>query len=122
MWQKVRAGTTYARNMAKSGMMHAQRAYHKGMTYARHLDAAANTAKKVYGVLAPHLDSMAQTQGGGVARSISSGAVGAIKGYEKMRKTGLDTHADVVGKIKKAVSVLHQVREAAPELGEYGVA
>ena len=108
--------------MAKSGMMHAQRAYHKGLTYARHMDAAANTAKKVYGVLAPHLESMAQAQGGGVARSISSGAVGAIKGYEKMRKTGLDTHEDMVGKIKKAGSVLHQVREAAPELGEYGVA
>ena len=112
--------------MAKSGMMHAQRAYHKGLSYARHLDAAANTAKKVYGVLAPHLDSMAKAQGGGVAgdvaRSISSGAVGAIKGYEKMRKTGMDTHEDVMGKIKKAGSALHQVREAAPELGGYGVA
>ena len=39
-----------------------------------------------------------------------------------MRKTGMDTHEDVMGKIKKAGSVLHQVREAAPELGEYGVA
>ena len=104
--------------MAKSGVMHAQRAYHKGLTYARHLDAAANTAKKVYGVLAPHLES----RGGSVAQSISSGAVGAIKGYEKMRKTGMDTHEDVMGKIKKAGSVLNQVREAAPELGEYGVA
>ena len=122
MWQKVRAGATYAGHIAKRGMMLAHRADHKGMMYAQHLDAAANTAKKVYGVLAPHLDSMAKAQGGGVARSISSGAIGAIKGYEKMRKTGLDTHADVIGKVKHAGSVLHQVREAAPELGGYGVA
>ena len=85
MWQKVRAGATYTRNMAKRVGMHAHRAYHKGMMYAQHLGAAANTAKKVYGVLAPHLDSMAKAQGGGVARSISAGAIGAIKGYEKMK-------------------------------------
>ena len=117
MWQKVRAGATYTRNMVKRVGMHAHRADHKGMVYAQHIDAAANTAKKVYGVLAPHLDSMAKAQGGGVARSISSGAIGAITGDE-----GLDTHEDVVGKIKHAGAVLHQVREAAPELGEYGVA
>ena len=122
MWQKVRAGATYAGHMAKRGMMHAHRAYHKGMMYAQHLDAAANTAKRVYGVVAPHLDSMTKAQGGSVARSISAGALGAIKGYEKMKKTSLDTHEDVVGKIKHAGAVLHQVREAAPELGEYGVA
>ena len=54
MWQKVRAGATYASNRAKRGIMHAHRAYHKGMMYAQHLGAAANTAQKVYGVLAPH--------------------------------------------------------------------
>ena len=122
MWNKVRAGATYAGHMAKRGMMHAHRAYHKGMMYAQHLDAAANTAKKVYGVLAPPLDSMAKARGGSVAQSISTGAIGAIKGYEKMRKTGMETHEDVMGKIKKAGAVLNQVREAAPELGEYGVA
>ena len=82
-------------------------AYHTTKNFLGQVDSGIQTAKKVYGVVAPVLDKY-----GG--KDTNKHVMKAIGGYESLRNKVMDTH-DTIG--NNVSQVVGQLKKRVPELG-----
>ena len=86
---------------------HLGQAYHKTKHFLGNVDHGVHVAKKVYGVLAPVLDSY----GGG---HHNKNILKALGGHEHLRNKVMDTHETVSHNVNQVVG---NIKKKVPELG-----
>ena len=108
MWGKVSAYARHANQAMKGGIALAHRAYHSGMKGASMANQAWNTAQKIGGILAPHLQ---QYQGG---KQLVDRAREGAEHVNVMRDQAQTRYADVKERMMDHSRALSQIRAEIP--------
>ena len=108
---KVHAAAHNAADRVKSGLAWVNHRYQQGVGLAQRVNDYYHVGKKVAGLMMPVLDKMHPE----IAPRLNAG-LGAM---DRLRDTAVQSHDDVLAKIRENASVIKDMRDAMAPLQPY---
>ena len=110
-FRKIHSAINNAGNRVKAGLAYVNHRYQQGVGLAQRVNEYMHVGRKVAGLMMPVLDRIHPE----IAPRLNAG-IGAM---DRLRDTAVQSHDDVLAKIRENASIIKDLRDAAAPLQPY---